>query len=161
MGVYKPAAVCTRGHALSENIEWEGELPVRCTTCGAKVLTGCPACGQRIRGYYDVPGVAAIGFGYDPPSFCDRCGAAFPWVGRKERIYELQNRLDEENLDPATELELRETLDALAEGGLDEKTERQRWERVKRLAPGFWDRSGVRAVLESVVSAAAKSQLGL
>lgn len=45
--------------------------------------------------------------------------------------------------------------------GLEEKTERQSWERVKRLASGFWDKSGVRAVLEPVVSAGAKSQLGL
>ena len=37
---------------------------------------------------------------------------------------------------------------------LDEADERRRWERVKKLAPGLWDKSGARAIIESVATAA-------
>jgi len=49
------------------------------------------------------------------------------WTARG-RIYELQNRLDDEELDSATELVVREQLEALTNPDLDEA------EQVRRLA---------------------------
>jgi hypothetical protein len=157
---YKPAAVCRRGHVQSRDLT-VGEVGERCSKCGAKVLTGCPKCGKRIRGRYEVPGVVSLGGKYTPPNFCDSCGHPFPWLDRQGRIFELENLLDDEDLDEATELAVREQLRALASPDLDETEERQRWERVKRNAPGLWEKSGARAILESVVSAAVKGSLGL
>ena len=73
----------------------------------------------------------------------------------------LQNLLDEEDLDPANELEVREQLQILMSGDLADEEQHRRWERVKQLAPGLWANSGARTILESVVSASIKAALGL
>jgi hypothetical protein len=156
---YKPAAVCRRGHVESINTETRTEIAPRCAECGAEILTGCPSCGGRIRGHFSVPGVIGFGGSFEPPRFCDFCGAPFPWLDRQGRIYELENLLTRENLDPADELTVKEQLEALANPDLDEEEAKRRWQRVKRLAPGLWE-SG-KPILDSVVSAAIKAQLGL
>lgn len=69
--------------------------------------------------------------------------------------------LDAEGLDPAAELAVREQLRVLASADLDAEDEQRRWERVRRNAPSLWEKSGARAILESVVSAAIRGQLGL
>lgn len=89
------------------------------------------------------------------------CGAPFLWVSRKGRIYELMNRLEEEQLDPATELAIREQLEALSKPDVDEGDELRRWERVRKLAPEFWEKSGAQTILSTVVSAVLKSKLGV
>lgn len=137
-------------------------MPVgsRCPVCGAAVLTNCTGCG-RIRGDYDVPGVAMIGFEWDPPQFCDQCGTPHPWVSRQGRIYELENLLDAENLDPAHELAAREQLRALANEDLDDEEQERRWKRVKRHAPGLFEKSGAQRIIESIATAAIRNQLGI
>jgi hypothetical protein len=92
---------------------------------------------------------------------CDGCGAPRPWVSREGRIYELENLLDAEDLDPADELAVHEQLQTLVSADLDEDEERRRWERARKYAPGVWEKTGARSILDSVISAAIKSQLGL
>jgi hypothetical protein len=123
------------------------------------VLTHCPACNFRIRGYHYIPNV--VHGHYTKPDFCDNCGAAFPWVGRQARIYELQNRLDDENLDPATELVVREQLDALIDPDLDEADQVKRWQRIKNAAPDFLLKAATSPIVTTLVTAEAKKQLGL
>lgn len=96
-----------------------------------------------------------------PPDFCDKCGAPHPWLSRGGRIYLLQNLLDDEQMDPATELEVREQLAILIDPDLDDEEQRERWERVQKLPPAFWEKSGARVILETVVSAGIKTALGL
>jgi hypothetical protein len=55
---------------------------------------------------------------------------------------------------------VREQLEALVSPDLEDREVVRRWERVKKQAPEFWERSGVQRILESVVSAAVKSELG-
>jgi hypothetical protein len=155
---YKQAAICKRGHVETSNIERHAINP-RCGECGAPILTRCPACNFRIRGYHLIPGV--IHGTYTKPDFCDKCGAAFPWVGRAARIYELQNRLDEEELDPANELLVREQLEALANPDLEEAEQVKRWQRIKTAAPDFLLRAATSPIVTSLVTAEAKKQLGL
>lgn len=162
MGTYRSAAVCKRGHLISADLTREGEIGKRCTECGAVVLQGCPECGHRIRGDYHVEGVAGVGVPPDdPPSFCDSCGAAFPWVDRRGRIHELENRLDDEGLDPAVELAVREQLEALKDAEMDEKEAARRWGRVKELAPGLWEQSGAKKIIETLATEYVKRQVGL
>jgi len=120
------------------------------------VIIACETCGYRIRGDYFAPGVIAVSH-YKPPDFCDKCGAAHPWVSRQGRIYELQNRLEEEKLDPADELVVREQLEALAGQDLDEDEQRKKWARVKKLAPQLWESS--QPLLNTLVSAAIQGKL--
>jgi hypothetical protein len=156
MARYDSAAVCRRGHVFTAHIERAAEVANRCVTCGAPILTECPACKERIRGLpSNVSGV------YRPPSFCDRCGGAFPWATRQARIYELMNMLDEEELDAATELAVREQLDALAAADADDAEQEPRWERVRRLAPTFWAKSGAQQIITTLVLAEARARLGL
>jgi hypothetical protein len=151
---YHTGAVCVRGHVESEAVEYANEIPPRCAECGAKVITQCPSCSQRIRG-------TASGFygGYSPPDFCDHCSAPFPWVSRQGRVYELMNLLDEEDLDPATELEVREQLEALTQPDVSEQEAARRWAKVKEKAPTLWEKSGAQRIIETLVTAAIKSQL--
>jgi hypothetical protein len=74
------------GHPATSNLELSPELAGKfCKECGAAVITNCPSCKSAIRGYYDVPGVVSLR-PYDPPSFCEDCGTAFPWTAEKLRI---------------------------------------------------------------------------
>lgn len=160
MGTYRPAAVCRRGHLITDDTTRGAEVGERCTKCGAKVLTACPDCGFRIRGDYHVEGVLDLTGPDDPPNFCDKCGAAFPWVDRQGRIYELQNRLDDEDLDSASELIVREQLEALRDTEIDEEEAAQRWKKVKDLAPGLWEKTGARSIIESLATAYIRSHAG-
>jgi len=70
------------------------------------------------------------------------------------------NLLESENLDPAAELSAREHLEALTDSALPDAEQEGRWRTVKQLAPGLWERSGARAIIETVVSAGIRSGLG-
>jgi hypothetical protein len=71
----------------------------------------------------------------------------------------LENLLDDEDLDEATRLVVRDQLAALRDPDIGEAEQVERWERIKRLSPGLLE-SG-RKVVESVITAAVKAQLGL
>jgi len=86
MGQYHTAQVCLEGHPVTDSIERSPELmQEHCSKCGNPTITQCPRCQAAIRGDYDVPGVCAIGFPYEPPSYCHACGAAFPWTEARIR----------------------------------------------------------------------------
>jgi len=107
-----------------------------------------------------VPGV--IGFSPDTrPSFCDGCGSAFPWATREERIYELENLLDEEDIDEADRAVIQEALGRLRNANLSERDEKQAWETIKRRAGRAVTSGPVPRVIEGLVSAALRQQLGL
>lgn len=67
--------------------------------------------------------------------------------------------LDEQDLDEADRLTVEEQLQALQDPDLDEQEQAQRWKKVRSLAPGLMQ-SG-QHIVETVVSAAVKGQLGL
>jgi hypothetical protein len=160
VGEYLPAAICRRGHVISIDTTSKGASQ-RCSECGATVLTSCERCGHRIRGYYYVEGVIGWSSEYSPPSFCHECGSPYPWVGRTGRIYELENRLEEEELDPAEALALREDIEALIAADPDNEEEQKRlWQRIARRAPAVWEKSGARTITETLVTAAVRRSMG-
>ena len=91
-----------------------------CPKCGATVLTACPTCDLRIRGDYFVPGVIAVSTA--PASFCDGCGSAFPWATLEERIFELENLLDEEDIEEADRVVIQDQLRRLTNAELSDRT---------------------------------------
>jgi hypothetical protein len=168
---YRTAAICQRGHVLSVVNEADS-VGARCRTCGAAILTECPACQTRVQGQRErflalfeggpaLPSWEPYEEEYERPSFCGVCGNPYPWVGRQERIWEIENRLDLDGLDPGTALALREQLEALGEGEEDEDTQTRRWKRVFDLVPNFWERSGVKEIAVTVMTEVTKKQLGL
>jgi hypothetical protein len=154
---YEAALVCRRGHVESWWSSVRKAPPARCAECGSPILSACPECGHRIRGGWSS--------GYHEPErlsdFCDKCGAPYPWASRRARIYELENRLDDdETLDDATRLRIRDELDQLAEDdGSDPTSEKERWTRVKKLWPNV--ATVGQTVLTTILTAELKRQMGL
>jgi hypothetical protein len=95
------------------------------------VLTACPNCDLRIRGDYFLPGVIGVSTA-SRPSFCDEWGSASPWATREERIFELENLLDEEDIEEADRVVIQDELRRLGNAVLTEKDERQAWSVVGR-----------------------------
>jgi hypothetical protein len=160
---YKGSAVCRRGHVETAYIDprnTDRAIAENCSTCGARVLTACPSCGLRIRGDYHVPGVF-VAASPGTPSFCDGCGSAFPWASREERIYELENLLDEADIDEADLVIIQDQLARLRDSSLSDKDEKLAWETIKRRAGEAIKGPAVKRVVEGLVSAAIRHQLGL
>jgi hypothetical protein len=74
--------VCRNGHVITDRLHGSPELLLRhCDRCGADTLSRCPTCGQEFPGAVVWPGPVPIGRP-QPPRYCSRCGAAFPWAPR-------------------------------------------------------------------------------
>jgi hypothetical protein len=160
---YQGAAICRRGHTETQHINPTGpetDLAENCTTCGARVLTACPVCDLRIRGKRYSPNVVSL-VAASRPSFCDGCGVAYPWATREERIFELENLLDEQQVDEADRVVIQDQLARLRSASLTEKEERQVWETIKNRGGSALTSGPVQRVLEGLVSAAIRAQLGL
>ena len=139
---------CRRGHLLGRTVE---ASPAYCGECGAAALAGCERCNARVAVRPADPDT--------PASFCVECGTPYPWVDRQGRIYRLENMLADENLDEASELAVREQLEALVDPELPVEEQRRRWLRVKEAAPGLFARGG--NIIEGLAAAAIRQQLGL
>jgi len=154
---YESAAICRRGHVVTTDTSDSGEIAARCSKCGAEVLTSCPNCGHRLRGFHVIPGV--IHGDYERPNFCDNCGAPHPWVGREERLYELENIMErDEALDEATKMWLRERIEALHNiDTMDTRAQRAAWQEIKDHAKPLWDNPVAHSLIASLLTEAVKS----
>jgi hypothetical protein len=98
---------------------------------------------------------------YAPPMFCDGCGEPFPWASRQQRIYHLENLLDEEDIDDATRLLVMEDLERLRTSGeLDERQQLEAWQRIKARAPGLLAGAAGK-ITTTLLTAYLKDKLGL
>lgn len=83
MSGYDTAQICEQGHVINMYAQTRPQKNQdHCTACGAKTIKTCPHCQESIHGYYHVPKVV----GPPPkaaPSFCHRCGKAYPWTESK------------------------------------------------------------------------------
>jgi hypothetical protein len=76
-GYYENATICINGHVISSS---KAEYTQFCDICGKSTISYCSGCSTPIRGDYEVPGIAVVGFNYPRPSYCYKCGNAFPWT---------------------------------------------------------------------------------
>lgn len=75
--------VCQNGHVITDLLNTYPERGASyCDQCGAATLNRCRTCGQEILGAVHVPGLVPIGR-QQPPHYCSKCGASFPWAERK------------------------------------------------------------------------------
>src|SRR4051812_37161199 len=80
---YDTAQVCPNGHvATSMAASYAEHRQPYCEKCGEATIMECPKCSTPIRGHHHTPGVIGS-YEYSPPSFCYKCGSAFPWTERK------------------------------------------------------------------------------
>lgn len=123
----------------------------KCTQCGAGVVTGCPNCGLRVRGEYYAAGVIGFSSNYELPGFCDECGSAFPWATREQRIYELENILDQQEMAEHDRLFIAERLRELhSMDGSDRKAQANLWKRIRSYGPAFATHAAVRRIAEGL-----------
>lgn len=72
--------VCHNGHVITASLYREPQQGLsHCDRCGAATLDRCATCGHPLRGSTVLPGLTTVGRPR-PPSYCDLCGAAFPWA---------------------------------------------------------------------------------
>jgi REase_DpnII-MboI/Uncharacterized protein conserved in bacteria (DUF2321) len=75
--------VCRNGHVITDLLHTFPERALsHCDRCGASTLDRCPTCGLQLPGATFVPESWPIGE-RQPPQFCSRCGASFPWTRRR------------------------------------------------------------------------------
>ncbi len=131
---YTNAAICKRGHVYTSDLH---QMPKtqKCQTCGAQIITQCQNCNVSVRGTEVYEHVGGWAGSYDPPDFCFNCGTPFPWVSRQGRIYQLQNILDEQDMDEATRLKVREQLESLLDQDVNEDKEIKIWKSIKGKSP--------------------------
>ncbi|MCA1683014.1 MAG: DUF2321 domain-containing protein [Actinobacteria bacterium] len=154
------SAVCRRGHVMTDYLEHPDIQGVAkfCRSCGAPVATRCERCKAPLPGGYRGVLVAAAS---SPDPFCFNCGGPHPWATREQRVQHLENLLEFQELEEATQLTIIEQLAVLA-APVDEASDEERVEaggRLMRVAPKLWDAS--LPVLQTLLTEAAKRKLGL
>ncbi|MFK4037148.1 DUF2321 domain-containing protein [Nonomuraea wenchangensis] len=167
---YRAATVCRRGHLQEADLVVPPEYLVlgdsdlgKCSRCGADVLGACQECGLRIRG---LPISHAHNKDTDLalPKFCDRCGHPHPWSTRQDRIFELENLLDQQDIDEADKDVVREHLARLqALDPIDDpegKEARKRWGAIIKRAPELLKGAGSKAA-ETLIDIGVRRALGL
>ena len=154
------AVVCRRGHVRTSNLtESPADLGF-CTECGAEILDRCPCCRIRIRGR-DWQPAGVPDSSYTLPMFCDGCGEPFPWATRQQRIYQLENLLDEEDIDEPTRLLVQEDLQQIrTSADPDDCQQLEAWQRIKTRAPGLFAGAAWK-ISETLLTAFLKDKLGL
>ena len=96
---YDTAQICINGHSInSSSVEYPEYNQDYCSQCGKKTIQECQDCHSPIKGHLkDSLSIAK----YEPPSYCHKCGSAYPWTelmleAAKELADELEGLNDEE-----------------------------------------------------------------
>ncbi|WP_366160576.1 DUF2321 domain-containing protein [Bacillus infantis] len=155
---YDIAQVCVAGHVANNSSISSPERNKKfCDVCGEKTITSCPDCETNIRGEYNVPGIAMVGFGYDPPAFCHECGKAYPWTAEKlNAAKELADLLDELSDDERESL--KKSLDDLVKDGPRTVVATTKFKRIlSKTGPEIV--TGFKDILTDVVSESVKKTI--
>ncbi len=141
-------AFCTRdGHSIKHPDHRY------CPVHGSPLLLKCPNCDAFW------PMVRVGYFGEGGGDFCNRCACPAPWVSRRNLVLWIKDRITEEQLEPATALELRELLDRLSVADPNDEKTVAAWQRVKDAAPRVWEYS--KPILQTIIGEGLKRFLGL
>jgi hypothetical protein len=91
---YDAAQICLQGHVINMFAgSDEGRNEEHCSRCGSLAIVACPHCQEPMRGYYhDAYSKFVESVPTAPPSFCHKCGRAYPWMAdrlqtAKELLY--------------------------------------------------------------------------
>jgi hypothetical protein len=161
---YYQAAVCRRGHVIDSMMEpamtRSDPLPVKCDTCGAKVLTECPNCTARIQGNSRS---AAGMFVWEPAAFCHHCGHPYPWASHEAMAYHIENLLDEDDLAEGDRRALVQQLVSLRQSAAGDPVAEKRQVAALRMlqtvAPKAWALAA--PVLQVILTAEMRRALNL
>ena len=129
--------------------EYESSLQPFCTECGARIISRCQHCQERID-----PSIAM-----KKPAFCGRCGRPFPWTEiALQSAMEFTDELGELNADD--KVALKETFEYLVVDTARTPLAASRFKRiVGTLAPTAKDI--LTKIIVEVATQAAKTGMGL
>lgn len=82
-------------------------------------------------------------------------------MGKVERIYELENKLDLEDLDEADRVAIHDALERLRSDSLDEEGEERAWQVVVSKGGDAMRSGPVKRVMEGLVAALLRAKLGI
>ena len=136
-------------------------VPRHCGRCGAAVVRACGSCEAPLLGGERFAQGGLKSAMKEPDPFCWDCGEPYPWATREQRLGQLYNLIDEEDLDEAERLVVVEQIAVLSEP-VDEVSDEQQiraGERLRGLAPKVWE--AALPILQSLLTAKAKEKLGL
>jgi hypothetical protein len=153
---YDTAQICENGHVITRSAESDPKFTEdHCSKCGAKTITACGHCGQKIRGY--LHGVMPRNYDKPAPKFCHKCGTPYHWTEKgikaaKELIAEA------EKLSPEERESLSKSLDDLVR---DTPGTHGAVIRFKKFLPkaGREIADAVRSIVVDIASEAAKKAL--
>ena len=84
---------CSEGHY---EVDFRPVRPGQtCRKCGRQLIDSCPVCGEPVKkwNYYGASMMPPATDGYELPQQCPKCGAEFPWHGKKSvRVPNRQGR---------------------------------------------------------------------
>lgn len=76
---YDVALICENGHVINSHVhKYPDQNSKFCSVCGALAISSCPHCQQNIKGHST--GDYSYLSTYKVPSYCEHCGAPFPWT---------------------------------------------------------------------------------
>jgi hypothetical protein len=151
---YDTAQICLNGHCITDSsIDNPERNEDFCSLCGQPTITACKKCATPIRGYlrdsYPTP--------YLIPSFCYKCGAAYPWTETKISVAnEMTRELDQ--LSEEEKKQLASSLDDLVRESPKTTLAANRFKKLMTKA-GAVAAESFKKVLVDVVSETAKKIL--
>lgn len=151
-GYYENATICINGHTISEI---KAKYDDYCFRCGKETISSCTNCSVPIRGLYVLPDV--FGFGYTKPSYCFKCGIAFPWTQQL-----LNNAIELVALDEELSENDKEIIkNALPDLFIETPTTPVATAKFKKFIPkaSSFVQDGLRTLLIDVVSETAKKSI--
>lgn len=117
---YDTAQICINGDLINKHVKASPSLNKNfCDVCGAKVISECPECQSPIKGCHHIEIHLKDSINWETneiipeiethcqqheyviPSYCDNCGAPYPWIQQrldyaKELIAEMNELTSEE-----------------------------------------------------------------
>lgn len=157
MGYHDIAQVCPNGHVTNDSTQrYPQHNKDYCDRCGEKTITACAKCNSPIQGDYHVDGALVMGDDYRPPSFCHKCGQAFPWTERSQQAA-LELFLEENHSEEDQE-EFRKSVQQITQDTAQAQVASKRIGRLLGTI-GKHTASAIRDILVNVASESAKKML--
>lgn len=104
MGFYDIQQVCLKGHQITDMYKkYPENRKKHCMICGAETIFKCPSCDGEIPGRYMLSNNTASSRVATIPSFCNNCGAEFPWTSKLKEIRLLIHKSKENSKDNGSE----------------------------------------------------------
>ena len=152
---YDTAQICKNGHLITRSAESDETFREDfCRKCGAKTITACEQCGQKIRGR--LHGAMPSAHPELVAKFCFKCGAPYPWTAKA--ISATRELLAESALSAPEQELMSKSLDDIVR---DTPATQVAAARFKKFLPkaGKEIAEGVRSLVVDIASEAAKKIL--